>query len=155
MLEIEDELSDGDLLRNDSIESRFFKEVRRVAEYERVDNCISSGGPQPSQHGADQLVEMQYDSRVLSPSTSLVVSESIPSDDAAITDQGGLHQGDILHNYHEFADRKLFKDAGLVVSPVSDGERRAYESIFIGDSDEWSPTTDGSSMNMDTIMSDR
>ncbi|KAF3054109.1 hypothetical protein E8E11_011717 [Didymella keratinophila] len=79
----------------------------------------------------NEPVEMQCDSGFSSLPPSPVVSK-----------RGGLQQEDIMHNYHEFADRRLFKDAGLITSPVSDGERRAYESIFMGDSDERSSSSE-------------
>lgn len=87
-----------------------------------------------------QPIEGQSDSQPSSLPPSPVVLGSTTSDDAAIPERGGLHQEVILHNYHELVDRRLFKDAGLIISPVSDGERRAYESIFMEDSDEWSPS---------------
>jgi len=102
----------------------------------------------------NQPVDMQCDSGFSSLPPSPVVSDSTTSDDAVISKRGGLQQEDIMHNYHEFADRRLFKDAGLIISPVSDDEQRAYESIFMGDSEERSSSSEVGSPNLHATMSD-
>ncbi|KAF2626735.1 hypothetical protein BU25DRAFT_459416 [Macroventuria anomochaeta] len=93
----------------------------------------------------------QHDSGTSSPNTPLAGSESSAPKSAVDLGYDALQQQQILRNYQEFADRKLFKDAGLI-SPVSDGERRVFESIFLEDSEEWSAVTDGSMVNFDTVM---
>ncbi|KZM19162.1 uncharacterized protein EKO05_0009944 [Ascochyta rabiei] len=65
----------------------------------------------------------------------------------------GLRQQQIMHNYQEFAEHRLYKDAGMV-SPVSDGERTAFENIFLDDDEPWSPVTDSSAVDLDTVMSE-
>lgn len=62
-----------------------------------------------------------------------------------------LQQEQILRNYREFAELKPYKDAGII-SPVSDGERRVFESIFLED-EQWSPVYDGST-DLDSVMGD-
>lgn len=157
MLDTEDELSDaGFVLGDDPFASRLLQRLTQEAEHERNNACISPGGSQSSTHCVIQPTETQCGCGISSSSASQAVSEeSVPSDDIGIPDRGSLNQEDILYNYHEFVQRKIFKDAGLVISPVSDGERRAYESIFFEDGDDWSPVTDGSSSNMDTVISEK
>lgn len=65
-----------------------------------------------------------------------------------------VEQQRIVCNYHEFADRKLFKDIGLLVSPVSEGESQAYERIFMGNSELFSPVSNDSAMNIDAVRGD-
>lgn len=160
-------LSDDESTSDNWYEKRFLEEVQQMAERNANDARINSACSEATQHGADQghitlpdqSVPMwtghldQCDSGLSSLSASPAISEesALPND---ATGHESLHQEEILDNYHEFADRKLFKDAGLI-SPVSDGERRAYESIFVGDCDEWSPVTDESAMNLDTALSER
>lgn len=62
-----------------------------------------------------------------------------------------LQQHQILLNYAEFTCRSLRKEAGLI-SPTSDGERKAFESIFLEDGEGWSPTTNESIMDFDSAM---
>ncbi|KAF1928408.1 uncharacterized protein M421DRAFT_420953 [Didymella exigua CBS 183.55] len=153
MLELDDALSDEELLCDDSFVPRYSQGIPQIAEHKSNDPFV---GPQRRRYDFDQPVKIQCDSGYSSSSTSPAFPvESTPSEDAIIADRGSLHQDEILHNYHEFADRRLFKDAGLVTSPFSDSERMAYESIFMEDSDEWSPATDGSSINMDMVMSEQ
>lgn len=160
-------LSDDESTSDNWYEKRFLEEVQQMAERNANDARIDPACSQTTQHGADQghitppgqSVPMwtghldQCDSGLSSFSAPPAISEeSALSNDA--TGHETLHQEEILDNYHEFADRKLFKDAGLI-SPVSDSERRAYESIFMGDCDGWSPVTDGSAMNLNTVLSKR
>ena len=65
--------------------------------------------------------------------------------------QIALEQEQILRNYQEFSERKLRKNAGII-SPVSDGERRAFEDIFLEDSPGWSPITECSTDQRNTTM---
>ncbi|KAF1363736.1 hypothetical protein EJ07DRAFT_152512 [Lizonia empirigonia] len=62
-----------------------------------------------------------------------------------------LQQEQILRNYQEFTELKPYKDAGII-SPVSEDERRVFESIFLED-EQWSPVYDGSA-DLDTVMGD-
>jgi hypothetical protein len=50
----------------------------------------------------------------------------------------------IRNNYNEFEDRRKRRESGVVSSDdVADDERRAYERIFLGDSEEeWATETD-------------
>lgn len=133
---------DGRLFSNDIHES-FLQDMLQYARRNRFDALKRSENCQEPRHGTTQPFEMQCDSGISSLPPSPVISSSTTSDHAAIPNREDLHRESILQNYHEFADRRLFKDAGLIISPVSDGERRAYESIFMGDSDEWSSSTEG------------
>ena len=85
----------------------------------------------------------QCDSSMSSPNTDPSSPNSSASNSAMEEDHADLQQQQILCNYLEFSERKLWKDAGLI-SPVSDDERRAFEDIFLEDNEEWSPVTDGS-----------
>lgn len=125
--------------------------LRDVLQYALHSPCT---GPETLQT-PQQPVEIQRDGGFPSLPRLPVISQPMTSDDIAISKRGSLEQEDIRQNYHEFADHRLFKDAGLVISPVSDGERRAYESIFMGDSDESSPVTEEGSMTWDAVMSDK
>lgn len=102
-----------------------------------------------------QPAEIRHDSGSSTLPRLLVLSQPVTLDNTAISERESFQQDDIQQNYHEFADCRLFKDAGLVISPVSDGERRAYESIFMGDSDESSPLIEEGSMTWDAAMSDK
>ncbi|KAJ8105884.1 hypothetical protein OPT61_g9909 [Boeremia exigua] len=84
----------------------------------------------------------QDDSGFSSSETPLGDSDSSEPDSAGVERRGSFQQQQILRNYHEFADRRLRKDAGLLISPVSDGERRAFESIFLDDSEGFSPLSE-------------
>jgi hypothetical protein len=58
-------------------------------------------------------------------------------------------QTHIRNNYNEFEERRRRKDAGII-SPgsVTDDERRAYERIFLGDSEgEWDSETETDATN--------
>jgi hypothetical protein len=92
----------------------------------------------------------QGDSSMSSPNPNPSSPNDSASNSAVEVDHADLQQQQILCNYQEFSERKLRKDAGLI-SPISDGERRAFEDIFLEDN-EWSPVTDGSVINMDTLM---
>lgn len=65
--------------------------------------------------------------------------------------QDTLQQQQIMRNYQEFAGRTLLKEAGLL-SPISDGERKVFERIFLGDGEVSSPLTDDSVMDFDSTM---
>ncbi|KAJ4316256.1 hypothetical protein N0V94_005535 [Neodidymelliopsis sp. IMI 364377] len=62
-----------------------------------------------------------------------------------------LQQQQIRRNYAEFVERKRRREAGIV-SPTSEGERAAFESVFLDGSELWSPTTDGSAVEVDVVM---
>jgi hypothetical protein len=62
-----------------------------------------------------------------------------------------LQQQQIRRNYAEFVERQRRREAG-VVSPISEGERAAFESVFLDSSEVWSPTTDGSAVDPDIVM---
>ena len=68
-----------------------------------------------------------------------------------VTDPDALQQQQIMRNYEEFAGRKSRRDAGLV-SPVSEGERRVFEGIFLGGEEVWSPASEGSGMEFEAAM---
>jgi hypothetical protein len=68
-----------------------------------------------------------------------------------VTDPNMLQQQQIMRNYEEFAGRKSRKDAGFA-SPVSEGERRVFESIFMNGGEVWSPATEGSGLDFDSMM---
>ena len=65
------------------------------------------------------------------------------------THPDALQQQQIMRNYEEFAGRKSRGDAGLA-SPVSDGERTVFESIFLHGDDVWSPATEGSALDFES-----
>jgi hypothetical protein len=144
---------DGRPFSNGPSES-VLQDVLEYTQRNGVDALRRPGDSQVPQRGVVQPVEMQCDSGLSFMPPSPVASNSTTSDDVFIPERRGLHQEDILHNYHEFADRRLFKDAGLIISPVSDGERRAYESIFLGDSDERLSSSEVGSQDLDATMSD-
>ncbi|KAL1646724.1 hypothetical protein SLS61_007638 [Didymella pomorum] len=139
--------------RGNELHESFLQEVVQYARRNRV-ALKHPRDRRPPQHGNAQPVETQCDNGHSSLPQSPVLSDSTTSDDAAIPKRGSLNQEDILRNYHDFADRRRMKDAGLVISPVSDGERRAFESIFVGESDGWSPSSDVRSQDMDATLSD-
>ncbi len=88
-----------------------------------------------------------------SPADSAYGSSSTPAPSSVIAkDYMTLEQERIIRNYREFAALKAAKEAGVIVSPTSDGERRAFESIFLGDGEEWSPVTDEDTANVDAVM---
>jgi hypothetical protein len=68
-----------------------------------------------------------------------------------VTDRDVLQQQQIMRNYEEFAGQKSRKEAGLV-SLVSEGERRVFESIFLNGGEVWSPATEGSGLDFDSMM---
>lgn len=68
-------------------------------------------------------------------------------------DYGALLQEQILRNYREFESLKSQRN-DEPISPVSDGERRVFEDIFLEDSEEWSPATDGSGLDLDTVVNE-
>lgn len=68
-----------------------------------------------------------------------------------VTDPDVLQQQQIMRNYEEFAGRKSRRDAGFV-SPVSEGERKVFESIFLGGEEVWSPASEGSGMEFEAAM---
>jgi len=89
----------------------------------------------------------QGDSGFSSPDMPQADSDSsVP--DTADTGEDYVQQ-QIMRNYKEFADRRHRKDAGVVVSPVSDGERRVFESIFL-ESEVGSPVDE----SFDAVMGD-
>lgn len=87
------------------------------------------------------------DSACWSPDTLPVDSKILTAHNAIEVDPI-LEQKIFMRNYHEFADRKLFKDMGLLISPVSEGESQAYERIFMDSSEVCSPTSDESAMDL-------
>ena len=139
--------------RGNELQDSFLQEVVQYARRNRV-ALKRPRDRQPPQRGDTQPVETQCDSGYSSLPQSPVVSDSTTSDDAAIPKRESLYQEDILRNYHEFTDRRRMKDAGFVISPVSDGEQRVFEGIFMGESDGWSPSSDVRSQDMDSTMSD-
>lgn len=68
-----------------------------------------------------------------------------------VTDPDVLQQQQILRNYEEFAGQKSRRDAGFV-SPVSEGERKVFESIFLGGEEVWSPASEGSGMEFEAAV---
>ena len=58
-----------------------------------------------------------------------------------------LQQQQIMRNYEEFAGRKSRKD-----SPMSEGEGKVFESIFLNGDEVWSPATEGSGMDFESAM---
>ena len=155
--EDENELSTGTRIGD---EMTWAKLSERASTQEAHDNRTDddqSGADQSQIYSLDELSSTWYrqseqqDSGTSSPDGPLGEPESSAPNSAVNMGHGVLQQQQILRNYQEFADRKLFKDAGLI-SPVSDGERRAFEGIFLEDSEEWSPVTDGSAVDLDTVM---
>ena len=93
----------------------------------------------------------QGDSGLWSPDALSSGSESSVPNPVVDVDLS-LQQQQIRRNYQEFADRKLHKTSGLIDSPVSEGEFRAYERIFMDDSEVCSPFTDESAVDFDAVM---
>ncbi|KAG9198418.1 hypothetical protein G6514_010181 [Epicoccum nigrum] len=83
--------------------------------------------------------------------SAAVADSGIPATKAvkAATHPDALQQQQIMRNYEEFAGRKSRRDAGLA-SPVSDGERTVFESIFLHGDDVWSPATEGSALDFES-----
>lgn len=91
------------------------------------------------------------DSRLWSPAALSSDSDSSVAYPAVDVDLS-LQQQQIRRNYQEFADRKLHRTSGLIDSPVSEGEFRAYERIFMDDGEVCSPFTDESAVDLDAVM---
>ncbi|KAF9691225.1 hypothetical protein EKO04_010627 [Ascochyta lentis] len=106
--------------------------------------------PAMSSHTGSGQLE-QHDSSTPSPESGPSSLNNTAPNSAVEKDGMGLQQQQIMRNYLEFAELRLYKDAG-VVSPASEGERTAFENIFLEEGEPWSPVTDGSALDLDTVM---
>ena len=175
-LELDNELQE--IIHQTNRKSDHFSELRRHVEYKMSDRLSLKkrkvSGPRtnsqtlypkrPRYENADDSEDEPWnyihdaastapkthrDSPCLAIPPFVAADSNIPATSilGVVTDPNVLQQQQIMRNYEEFAGRKSRKD-----SPMSEGECKVFESIFLNGDEVWSPATEGSGMDFESAM---